>query len=121
LATTWLEGGLGVASGAVRDAIPPVPPKTAKSRPQPPKSAIESHLRFAESFGVHRPISTSEFAAVSTPPPRNNLLRYSTWLVPRMYLALPAFLHSAFCILPYRLGGKTVQMSRKWTVGGQEA
>src|ERR1019366_5454505 len=47
-----------------------------KSRPQPPKSPIESHLRFAESFRVHEPISTSEFAAVSTPPPRNNSLRY---------------------------------------------
>jgi hypothetical protein len=34
-------------------------------------------LRFAESFRVHGPISTSEFAAVSTPPPRNNSLRYS--------------------------------------------
>ena len=29
LATRWPEGGLGVASGAVRDPIPPVPPKTA--------------------------------------------------------------------------------------------
>jgi hypothetical protein len=46
------------------------------SRPQPPKSAIESRLRCAESFRVHEPISTSEFAAVSTPPPRNNSLRY---------------------------------------------
>jgi hypothetical protein len=47
-----------------------------KGGPQPPKSAIESHLRFAESFRVHGPISTSEFAAVSTPPPQNNSLRY---------------------------------------------
>ena len=62
---------------ASRHAIPPVPPKTAKSGPQPPKSAIESHLRFAESFRAHRPTSTSEFAAVSTPPPRDNSLRYS--------------------------------------------
>ena len=76
LATRWLQGGLGVASGAARDAIAPVPPKTAKCGPQPPKSAIESHLRFAESFRVHGPISTSESAAVSTPPPRNNSLRY---------------------------------------------
>jgi hypothetical protein len=77
VAAGWPRGGLGMASGTVRDAIPPVPPKTAKSRPQPPKSAIESHLRFAESFRVHGPISTSEFAAVSTPPPRDNSLRYS--------------------------------------------
>src|ERR1035441_9886157 len=42
---------------------------------QPLKPAIESHLRFAEYFRVHVPISTSEFAAVSTPPPRNNSLR----------------------------------------------
>ena len=76
MASGWPQGGLGVASGAVRDALPPVPPKTAKSRPQPPKSAIESHLRFAESFRVHGPISTSKFAAVSTPPPLNNSLRY---------------------------------------------
>src|ERR1035441_10827787 len=48
LATTWPEGGLGVASGPARDAIPPVPPKTVKRGPQPPKSAIESHLRFTE-------------------------------------------------------------------------
>jgi len=48
------------------------------SRPQPPKSAIESHLRFAESFRVHGPISTSEFAVVSTPLPRNNSLCYTT-------------------------------------------
>jgi len=65
-----------VASGAARHATPPVPPKTAKSGPQPPKSAIESHLRFAEPFRVHGPISTSESAAVSTPPPRNISLRY---------------------------------------------
>ena len=45
--------------------------------PQSPKSAIERHLGFAQSSGVHEPISTSEFAAVSTPPPRNNSLRYS--------------------------------------------
>ena len=63
--------------GFARDAIPPVPPKTARSGPQPPKSAIESHLRIAEYFRVHGPVSTSEFAAVSTPPPRNNPLRYS--------------------------------------------
>src|ERR1039458_3982163 len=67
----------GWPRGAAWDAVRPVPPKTAKSGPQPPKSAIESHLRFAESFRVHGPISTSEFAAVSTPPPRNNSLRYS--------------------------------------------
>jgi hypothetical protein len=65
-----------VASGAARHAIPPAPPKTAKSGPLPPKSSIESHLRLAESFRVHGPISTSESAAVSTPPPRNNSLRY---------------------------------------------
>ena len=76
LATTWPKGGLGVASAAARDAIPPVPPKTAKSGPQTSKSAIENHLRFAESFRVHGPISTSESAAVSTPSPRNNSLRY---------------------------------------------
>src|SRR5664279_1952561 len=62
------RGSVGVASRTVRDVIPPVPPKTAKNRPQPSKSAIESHLRFAESFRVHGPISTSEFAAVLTPP-----------------------------------------------------
>ena len=44
MATTWPEGGLGVASGATRHAIPPVPPKTVQSGPQPPKSAIESPL-----------------------------------------------------------------------------
>src|ERR1039458_4896960 len=74
LATTWPEGGLGVA---YRHAIPPVPPNTAKSGPQPPKSAIESHLRFAESFRVHGPISMSESATLSTPPARNNSLRYN--------------------------------------------
>ncbi len=62
--------------GFARDAIPPVPPKTARSGPQPPNSAIESHLRIAEYFRIHGPVSTSEFAAVSTPPPRNNSLRY---------------------------------------------
>ena len=67
----------GWPRGQPRHAIPPVPPKTAKSGRQPPSSAIESHLRFAESFRVHGPISTSESAAVSTPPPRNNSLRYS--------------------------------------------
>src|ERR1039458_1338098 len=67
----------GWPRGAAWDAVRPVPPKTAKSGPQPPKSAIESHLRFAESFRVHGPISTSEFAAVSTPPARNNSLRYT--------------------------------------------
>ena len=72
-------GGLGVASEPARDAIPPVPPKTVKGGPQPPKSAIESHLRFSESFRVHGPISTSESAAVSTPPPRNNSLRYKRY------------------------------------------
>ena len=77
LATTWPVGGLGVASGPARDAIPPVPPKTVKRGPQPPKSAIDSHLRLAESFRVHGPTSTSESVAVSTPPPRNNSLRYS--------------------------------------------
>jgi len=66
-----------VASGAARHAIAPVPPKTAKSGPLPSKSAIESHLRFAESFRVHGPVSTSESAAVSTPPPRNNSLHYN--------------------------------------------
>ena len=86
MATTWPRGGLGVALGEVRDAILPVPPKTAKSRPQPPKSSIESHLRFAESFRVHGPTSTSEFAAVSTLPPRNNSLCYSP---PRAPTALP--------------------------------
>jgi hypothetical protein len=34
-------------------------------------------LRFAESFRVHGPVSTSESAAVSTPPPPNNALRYT--------------------------------------------
>ena len=63
--------------GFARDAIPPVPPKTARSGPQPSKSAIESHLRIAEYFRVHGPVSTSEFAAVSTPPPQNNSLRYT--------------------------------------------
>jgi hypothetical protein len=76
MASGWPRGGLGVALGEVRDAILPVPPKTAKSRPQPPKSSIESHLRFSESFRVHGPTSTSEFAAVSTLPPRNNSLCY---------------------------------------------
>jgi hypothetical protein len=47
------------------------------NRLQSPKSAIESHLGFAESFRVHEPISTSQFAAVSTPPPRINSLRYT--------------------------------------------
>ena len=46
------------------------------NRLQSPKSPIESPLGFAQSFRVHGPISTSEFAAVSTPPPRNNSLRY---------------------------------------------
>src|ERR1035437_82810 len=73
MASGWPGGGLGGS----RDAIPPAPPKTVKGGPQPPKSAIESHLRFAESFRVHGPISTSESVAVSTPPPRNNSLRYS--------------------------------------------
>ena len=83
-----------MASEPARDAIPPAPPKTVKGGPQPPKSAIESHLRFAESFRVHGPVSTSEFAAVSTPPPRNNSLRYTIRpdllgkLRPRVALAL---------------------------------
>src|ERR1017187_8053927 len=87
MASGWPVGGLRVASGPARDAIPPVPPKTVKSRPQPPKSPIESHLRFAESFRVHGPISTSEFAAVSTPPPRNNSLCYT---IRRYYGEAPA-------------------------------
>ena len=41
-----------------------------------PKSAIDSPLGYAESFRAHEPNSTSEFAAVSTPPPRNYSLRY---------------------------------------------
>src|ERR1035438_7667672 len=45
--------------------------------PLTPKSAIESHLGFAESFRVHEPISTSQFAAVAALPPRNNSLRYT--------------------------------------------
>src|ERR1039458_4656084 len=80
----------GWPRGAAWDAVRPVPPKTAKSGPQPPKSAIESHLRFAESFRVHGPISTSEFAAVSTPPPRNNSLRYSGIQSSRQGHDLPA-------------------------------
>jgi hypothetical protein len=47
------------------------------NRLQSPKSAIDSPLGFAESFRVHEPNSTNEFAAVSTPPPRNNSLRYT--------------------------------------------
>ena len=31
MATRWPEGGLGVASEAARDAIPPVTPKIAKN------------------------------------------------------------------------------------------
>src|ERR1017187_5274671 len=85
LHSTFCIPWLRVASGAVRDAIPPIPPKTAKSRPQPPKSAIESHLRFAESSRVHGPISTSEFAVVSTPPPRNNSLCYTILNPPSTY------------------------------------
>ena len=77
-------------AGSARDAIPPVPPKTAKSGPQPPKSAIESHLRIAESFRVHGPVSTSEFAAVSTPPPRNNSLRYTEARDPKAERSLRA-------------------------------
>ena len=46
--------------------------------PLTPKSAIESHLGFAESFRVHEPISTSQFAAVAALPPRNNSLRYTS-------------------------------------------
>jgi hypothetical protein len=61
----WPIGGGGFA----RDAIPPVPLKTARSGPQPPKSAIESHLRIAEYFRVHRPVSTSEFAALQDTRP----------------------------------------------------
>ena len=67
----------GWPRGQRRTLFRPFHRKTAKCGPQPPKSAIESHLRFAESFRVHGPISTSEFVAVSTPPPRNNSLRYS--------------------------------------------
>jgi hypothetical protein len=44
--------------------------------PLTPKSAIESHLGFAESFRVHEPIPASQFAAVAAMPPRNNSLRY---------------------------------------------
>jgi hypothetical protein len=44
--------------------------------PLTPKSAIESHLGFAESFRVHEAISTSQSAAVVALPPRNNSLRY---------------------------------------------
>ena len=46
--------------------------------PLRPKSAMESHLGLAESFRVHEPISTSQFAAVAAPPPRNSSLRYTT-------------------------------------------
>ena len=45
--------------------------------PLTPKSAIESHLGFAESFRVHEPVSTSQSAAVAALPPRNNSLRYN--------------------------------------------
>ena len=67
----------GWPRGQPRTLFRPCHRKTAKCGPQPPKSAIESHLRFAESFRVHGPTSTSEFAAVLTPPPRNNSLRYT--------------------------------------------
>ena len=40
--------------------------------PLRPKSAIESHLGFAEFFRVHEPVSRSQFAAVAALPPRNN-------------------------------------------------
>jgi hypothetical protein len=45
--------------------------------PLTPKSAIESHLGFAESFRVHEPISTSQFAVVAALPPRSNSLLYT--------------------------------------------
>ena len=57
--------------------------------PLTPKSAIESHLRFAESFRVHEPVSTSQFAAVAALPSRYNSLRYteySEWVKPEWQL-----------------------------------
>ena len=45
--------------------------------PRTPKSAMESHLGFAESSRVHEPLPTSQFAAVAALPPRNNSLRYT--------------------------------------------
>jgi hypothetical protein len=56
--------------------------------PLTPKSAIESHLGFAESSRVHEPISTSQFAAVAALPPRTNSLRYTDG-VPGPILPLP--------------------------------
>jgi hypothetical protein len=55
-----------------------IPSERAMNRLQSPKSSIESHLGLTESFRVREPISTSQLAAVSTPPPRINSLRY-TW------------------------------------------
>ena len=80
--------GVGVGGGAQKPAFSRKPGCSeatgplAKSLwqaggcPLRPKSAIESHLRLAESFCVHEPVSTSQFAAVAAPPPRNHSLRY---------------------------------------------
>ena len=48
--------------------------------PLRPQSAMESHWGLAESFRVHKSISTSQFVAVAAPPPRNTALRYTSSL-----------------------------------------
>jgi hypothetical protein len=73
-------------------------------------------LRFAESFRVHQPISTSQFAAVAALPSRNNSLRYTllaarsrAFLAGRPYRAVMrilALLLALFALLLFREGLK---------------
>jgi hypothetical protein len=82
-------GGVGVGAGAQKpafwrkagsaEATWPLAEswRHAGGCPRTPKSAMESHLGFAESSRVHEPLPTSQFAAVAALPPRNNSLRYS--------------------------------------------
>ena len=71
----WKRGGAtkGVARSRAERGHPI---ENSEEPPLTPKPAIDSHLGFAESFRVHEPISTSQFAAVAALPPRNNSLRY---------------------------------------------
>ena len=76
----WMPDGSALITSAMKVATWPLAESLghAGGCPLTPKSAIESHLGFAESFRVHEPISTSQFAAVAALPPRNNSLRYTT-------------------------------------------
>ena len=76
----YAENGQTARVGAPSSAGSPRgrPSERAMNCLQAPKSAIESHLAFAQSPRVREPISKGEFAAVPAPPPRSNPLRHST-------------------------------------------